>query len=91
MRLLEGKVAVITGSGGGIGRAEALLFARHGASVLINDTGGARDGSGSSTDLAQAVAAEIVAGGGKALVNHDSVATVESAARIVPAAMAVNG
>jgi NAD(P)-dependent dehydrogenase (short-subunit alcohol dehydrogenase family) len=46
MGLLEGKVAIITGSGGGIGRAEAILFAREGAAVVVNDLGGGRDGSG---------------------------------------------
>src|SRR5262249_9168804 len=51
MGLLEGKVAVITGSGGGIGRAEALLFAREGAKVVVNDLGGSRDGAGQSTNM----------------------------------------
>jgi NAD(P)-dependent dehydrogenase (short-subunit alcohol dehydrogenase family) len=87
MGLLEGKVAVITGSGGGIGRAEALLFAREGAMVVVNDTGGARDGSGASTSLADQVAAEIVAQGGQALVNYDSVGTPETAANLVKAAV----
>ncbi|HEY3595474.1 MAG TPA: hypothetical protein VGL13_16415, partial [Polyangiaceae bacterium] len=59
MGLLEGKVAIITGSGGGIGRAEALLFASEGAKVVVNDTGGARDGSGASTNLADQVVSEI--------------------------------
>src|SRR5689334_19590605 len=87
MGLLEGKVAVITGSGGGIGRAEALLFAREGAMVVVNDTGGARDGSGNSTTSADQVAAEIVAQGGQALVNYDSVAGADTAASIVKAAI----
>jgi NAD(P)-dependent dehydrogenase (short-subunit alcohol dehydrogenase family) len=85
MGLLEGKVAVITGAGGGIGRAEALLFAREGAMVVVNDTGGARDGSGASASSADQVAAEIVAQGGQALVNYDSVATSETASHIVEA------
>jgi NAD(P)-dependent dehydrogenase (short-subunit alcohol dehydrogenase family) len=87
MGLLEGKVAVITGSGGGIGRAEALSFAREGAMIVVNDTGGARDGSGVSTTSADEVAAEIVAQGGQALVNYDSVAGADSAANIVKAAV----
>ena len=52
MGLLEGKVAVITGAGGGIGRAEALLFASEGAKVVVNDLGGARDGTGSGDAMA---------------------------------------
>ena len=48
MGLLDGKVAIVTGAGGGIGRAEALLLAREGAKVLVNDVGGSRDGSGAS-------------------------------------------
>jgi NAD(P)-dependent dehydrogenase (short-subunit alcohol dehydrogenase family) len=88
MGLLEGKVAIITGSGGGIGRAEAMLFSREGAKVVVNDTGGARDGSGNSSSLADQVVAEIVAQGGHALANYDSVATAESAARLVEATVA---
>jgi NAD(P)-dependent dehydrogenase (short-subunit alcohol dehydrogenase family) len=84
MALLEGKVAIVTGSGGGIGRAEALLFAHHGARVVVNDTGGTREGSGSSA-AADQVVAEIVAKGGQAMANYDSVAAAESAERIVKA------
>src|SRR6187200_675163 len=80
MGLLEGKVAVITGSGGGIGRAEALLFAREGASVVVNDLGGSRDGAGESKNMADQVVQEIVAAGGKAVANYDSVTTAAGAA-----------
>src|SRR6266536_2927967 len=86
MRLLEGKVAIITGSGGGIGRAEALLFARQGARVVVNDTGGTRDGTGSSATADQVVA-EIVGHGGEAVANYDSVATADSAERIIKSAV----
>jgi len=87
MGLLEGFVAIITGAGGGIGRAEALLFAREGAKVVVNDLGGARDGSGSDDAMASKVVAEIVAAGGQAVANFDSVATPEGAARIVKTAV----
>lgn len=87
MGLLEGKVAVVTGSGGGIGRAEALLFAKEGACVVVNDLGGARDGAGQSASMADEVVAEIVAAGGTAVANYDSVATHEGAEKIVKAAV----
>lgn len=85
--LLDGKVAIITGAGGGIGRAEALLFAREGAKVVVNDLGGARDGTGSSDAMASKVAEEIRAAGGTAVPNFDSVATPEGAASIVKTAL----
>ncbi len=87
MGLLDGKVAIITGAGGGIGRAEALLFAREGAKVVVNDLGGARDGTGSSDAAAAKVVQEIEAAGGKAAASFDSVATVEGAAKIVKTAV----
>ncbi len=87
MGLLDGKVAVITGAGGGIGRAEALLFAREGASVVVNDLGGARDGTGASDAFASKVVAEIEAAGGKAVASFDNVATAEGAQRIVKTAV----
>jgi NAD(P)-dependent dehydrogenase (short-subunit alcohol dehydrogenase family) len=87
MGLLEGKVAVITGAGGGIGRAHALLFAKEGAKVVVNDLGGARDGSGSSASAADAVVQEIKAAGGQAVSNHASVATAEGAASLVKSAV----
>jgi NAD(P)-dependent dehydrogenase (short-subunit alcohol dehydrogenase family) len=87
MGLLDGKVAIITGAGGGIGRAEAVLFAKEGAKVVVNDLGGARDGTGSSDAAAATVAAEIEAAGGQAVPNYDSVSTPEGAARIVKTAV----
>ncbi|MBX3190137.1 MAG: SDR family NAD(P)-dependent oxidoreductase [Labilithrix sp.] len=92
MALLEGKVAIITGSGNGIGRAHALLFAREGASVVVNDVGGARDGSGGGGESpADAVVKEIEQAGGKAVASHDSVATAEGAAAIVARAVSAFG
>jgi NAD(P)-dependent dehydrogenase (short-subunit alcohol dehydrogenase family) len=91
MGLLEGKVAIVTGAGGGIGRAEALLFAREGAKVLVNDLGGARDGTGTSDAMASQVASEIQAAGGQAAPNFDNVATADGASRIVQAAVAAFG
>ncbi|HSO00319.1 MAG TPA: SDR family NAD(P)-dependent oxidoreductase [Candidatus Nanopelagicales bacterium] len=91
MGLLEGKVAIITGAGGGIGRAEALTFAREGARVLVNDVGGARDGVGASDAPARQVAEEIRMAGGEAVPNFDSVASAEGASRIVQAAVEAFG
>ena len=68
----EGRVAIVTGAGGGLGRAYALELARRGAKVVVNDLGGARDGSGTS-DAAERVAEEIAAAGGSALANGSSV------------------
>jgi len=87
MGLLDGKVAIITGAGGGIGRAEALLFAREGAKVVVNDVGGARDGTGGSDAMARKVVEEITAAGGVAVANFDTVATAAGAAGIVKSAL----
>jgi NAD(P)-dependent dehydrogenase (short-subunit alcohol dehydrogenase family) len=87
MALLEGKVAIVTGAGGGIGRAAALLFASEGASVVVNDVGGARDGTGSDAAPAQRVTEEIRASGGKAEASFDSVSSAEGAGRIVQTAL----
>jgi NAD(P)-dependent dehydrogenase (short-subunit alcohol dehydrogenase family) len=87
MGLLEGKVAIVTGAGGGIGRAHALLFAREGAKVVVNDLGGARDGAGVDASPSSRVADEIRLAGGAALANQDSVATADGAASIVKSAV----
>ena len=70
----DGKVAIVTGAGGGLGRAHALELARRGAKVVINDLGGAVDGTGGNSQAAEAVVAEIKAGGGTAIANGASVA-----------------
>src|SRR3954470_4029968 len=91
MALLDGKVTVVTGAGNGIGRASALLFAREGAQVVVNDLGGSRDGSGSEAAAADAVVAEIIAQGGQAIANYDSVATKEGADAIIESAIKAFG
>jgi NAD(P)-dependent dehydrogenase (short-subunit alcohol dehydrogenase family) len=83
----DGRVAIITGAGGGLGRSHALQLARRGAQVLVNDLGGAVDGSGSSMTAADRVVEEITAAGGIAIANHDSVATAEGGQAIVQAAI----
>lgn len=88
MGLLEGKVAIITGAGGGLGEAYAKLFAKEGASVVVNDLGGARDGSGSGTSAAaQKVVDEIVAAGGRAVANGDDVSTMAGGENILKTAL----
>lgn len=87
MGLLDGKVAVITGAGGGLGKAESLLFATEGARVVVNDLGGKTDGTGASTAPADVVVTEIKKMGGEAVANYDSVASWEGGERIIKAAI----
>jgi NAD(P)-dependent dehydrogenase (short-subunit alcohol dehydrogenase family) len=84
---LEGKVAVVTGAGRGIGRCVALYLAKGGARVVVNDPGVSPDGTGSDSGPADLVVAEIEAAGGEAVANHDSVASMEGGGRIVGTAM----
>ena len=86
-KILEGKVVVVTGAGGGIGRDFALAMAANGARVVINDIGSSVSGEGSNIGPAQKVVDEIVALGGSAVANTDSVAVWESASRIVQCAI----
>jgi NAD(P)-dependent dehydrogenase (short-subunit alcohol dehydrogenase family) len=83
MPALEGRVAVITGAGRGIGREHALLFAREGAKVVVNDLGGANDGSGADAGPAQEVVEEIRAAGGEAGANTNDVASWDGAAALI--------
>ncbi len=84
---LAGKVAVVTGAGRGIGRGEALALASEGAKVVVNDLGGAVDGSGAARSPADEVVAEITKLGGQAVANYDSVATIQGGENIVRAAV----
>jgi NAD(P)-dependent dehydrogenase (short-subunit alcohol dehydrogenase family) len=83
----DGKVAIITGAGGGLGRSHALDLARRGALIVVNDLGGASDGTGSGTTAAQTVVDEIKSAGGEAVANYDSVATPEGGRAIVQSAL----
>ncbi len=85
--LCDGRVVIVTGAGGGIGREYALAFAREGAKVVVNDLGGSRDGSGASSSLAQGVVDEIVAAGGEAVANGDSVGSWAGAKNMVDQAV----
>ncbi len=91
MGSLEGRVAIITGAGRGIGREHALYFAAEGAKVVVNDLGGANDGSGADMTPAQQVVEEIQALGGEAVVNGDNVADWEGAQRMVNQAIEAFG
>jgi NAD(P)-dependent dehydrogenase (short-subunit alcohol dehydrogenase family) len=84
---IQDRVIVVTGAGGGLGREYALLLAAEGAKVVVNDLGGARDGSGGGSEMADSVVAEIQAAGGTAAANYDSVATSEGAEALVQTAL----
>ncbi len=83
----DGRVAIITGAGRGLGRSHALEFARRGALVVVNDLGGAADGSGSDSSAADRVVDEIEKEGGTVVANHDSVSTPEGGEAIVKTAL----
>ena len=87
MGMFDGKVAIVTGAGGGLGRSHALCFAREGAQVVVNDLGGSRDGSGTGSAMADEVVAEIREAGGEAVANYDNVATVEGGENILKTAL----
>ena len=87
----DGKVAIITGAGGGLGRQHALLMASRGALIVVNDLGGSVDGTGASTSAAQKVVDEIKAAGGEAVADTNSVATPEGGEAIVQSAIDAYG
>jgi NAD(P)-dependent dehydrogenase (short-subunit alcohol dehydrogenase family) len=91
MGALEGRVAIITGAGRGIGREHALLFAAEGAKVVVNDLGGANDGTGTDATPAEQVVAEITALGGEAIANADNVADWQGAQRMINSAIEAFG
>jgi NAD(P)-dependent dehydrogenase (short-subunit alcohol dehydrogenase family) len=91
MGILEGKVAVVTGAGRGIGRGEAVLLAQEGAKVVVNDLGVEFDGKGGDRKIAEVVAEEIRKSGGEAVANFESVSDFQGAKRIIDAAIAAFG
>jgi NAD(P)-dependent dehydrogenase (short-subunit alcohol dehydrogenase family) len=91
MGSLDGRVAIITGAGRGLGREHALLFAREGAKVVVNDLGTSDAGEGADGSAAESVAAEIRAAGGEAVANGDDVSTWDGADRLVNAALEAFG
>jgi len=87
----EGQIAIVTGAGGGLGRSHALELARRGAKVVVNDLGGAMDGTGGSSDAAEKVVSEIKAAGGEAISNGGSVSDRSGAKSMVEDAMSAWG
>ena len=87
MGMLDGKVALVTGAGGGLGRTHALLLAAEGAAVVVNDLGGARDGTGAGTSMADGVVEEIREAGGQAVADYGSVADKAQAQGMVQTAV----
>lgn len=86
--MFKGQVAIVTGAGGGLGREHALALAARGAKVVVNDLGGARDGSGASQSAAEAVVAEILAAGGEAIASAASVTDFQAVSQMVAETMA---
>ena len=92
MGLLDGKVAIVTGAGGGLGREHALALAAEGAAVVVNDLGGARDGSGAGgSAMADRVVEQIKAAGGEAVANYDNVSNVAGGENILKTALSAFG
>src|SRR5436309_10488884 len=87
MGMLDGKIAVITGAGRGIGRGEALLFAQQGARVVVNDLGGEWDGTGRDTRAATEVADAIREAGGEAVAHFDDISEPDGAATLIRTAL----
>jgi NAD(P)-dependent dehydrogenase (short-subunit alcohol dehydrogenase family) len=87
MGTLDGRVAIVTGAGRGIGREHALLLAKEGAAVVVNDLGGSNEGTGADAGPAQEVASEIVAAGGRAVANTDDIASWKGAESLVAQAV----
>ncbi len=91
MGMLDGKVALVTGAGGGLGRAHSLLLAKEGAAVVVNDLGGARDGTGESHSMADGVVTEIKEAGGQAIAHYGSVSDKQAAQGMVDLAVSEFG
>ncbi len=83
----DGRVAIITGAGGGLGKTYAMLLGTRGAKVVVNDLGGKPDGTGASTSMADTTVAEIKAAGGEAVANYDSVSTLDGGKKITQCAL----
>ena len=91
MGMLDGKVALVTGAGGGLGRAHSLLLAKEGAAVVVNDLGGARDGTGEGHSMADGVVTEIKEAGGQAIAHYGSVSDKQAALGMVDLAVSEFG